>query len=382
MKVTVAIDSFKGSLSTFQAGNAVSDGIKRVFFDADVKICPLADGGEGTVEAVIGAMNGEMVEVIVHNPIGELIKSSYGITSTKTAVIEMASASGLTLIEEKDRNPLYTTTYGVGELIKDAIEKGCRKFLIGIGGSATNDGGIGMLQALGFEFLDSKGKQVGFGAIGLKDIVKIKTDNALKELSECEISVACDVTNTLCGEYGCSRVFGPQKGATDDMIADMDIWLGKYADLTKIVIPSADASIAGTGAAGGLGFALLAYLNATLKSGVDLIINETGIEEHIQNADIVVTGEGRLDGQSYMGKAPIGIAKLAKKYKRNVIAFSGCVTDDAVKCNEYGIDAFFPILRAPCTLDEAMDCENAYKNLADSAEQVFRLLKMTNHSVI
>lgn len=375
MKVTVAIDSFKGSLSTFQAGRAVADGIKRIFSDVDIKICPLADGGEGTVEAVIGAMNGRMVEATVCNPLGLPIKSSYGITSTQTAVIEMASASGLTLIEEKDRNPLYTTTYGVGELIKDAIEKGCRKFLIGIGGSATNDGGIGMLQALGFEFLDENGKQVKFGAIGLKDIVNIKTDNALKELSECEFCVACDVKNILCGEYGCSNVFGRQKGATDEMIIDMDGWLNSYADLTRKVIPSADASIEGTGAAGGLGFAFLAYLNATLKSGVDLVINETGIEEHIKESDIVVTGEGRLDGQSYMGKAPIGIAKLAKKYNKKVIAFSGCVTDDAVKCNEHGIDAFFPILRTPCTLDEAMRKENAYKNLADTTEQVFRLIK-------
>ncbi|MBR5323011.1 MAG: glycerate kinase [Clostridia bacterium] len=375
MKVTVSVDSFKGSLSTFQAGSAVADGIKRIFSDADIKICPLADGGEGTVDAVIGAMNGRTVEATVRNPLGLPIKSSYGITSTQTAVIEMASASGLTLVEEKDRNPLYTTTYGVGELIKNAIEEGCRKFLIGIGGSATNDGGIGMLQALGFEFLDENGKQVKFGAIGLKDIVNIKTDNALKELSECEFCVACDVKNILCGEYGCSNVFGRQKGATDEMISDMDGWLKGYADLTKKIIPSADPSIEGTGAAGGLGFAFFAYLNATLKSGVDLIINETGIEKHIKESDIVVTGEGRLDGQSYMGKAPIGIAKLAKKYNKKVVAFSGCVTDDAVKCNEYGIDAFFPILRTPCTLDDAMKEENAYKNLADTAEQVFRLLK-------
>ena len=378
MKVTVAIDSFKGSLSAFQAGEAVCNGIRRVFPEAEVKICPLADGGEGTVEAVIGAMNGSMVEALVHDPIGKIIKCSYGITSTKTAVIEMASAAGLTLIEEKDRNPLYTTTFGVGELIKDAIDKGCRKFLIGIGGSATNDGGIGMLQALGFEFLDKEGRQVSFGAIGLKDIVEIKTDNAIKELSECEFSVACDVKNTLCGEYGCSRVFGRQKGATDEMIADMDNWLEKYAMLTKAVIPMADAAIEGTGAAGGMGFAFLSYLNGKLKSGIDLVINETGIEAYIEKADIVVTGEGRLDGQTYMGKAPIGIARLAKKYTKPVVAFSGCVTDDAAKCNEYGIDAFFPILKNPCSLEEAMDNENASKNLADTAEQVFRLVKISS----
>lgn len=376
MKVTIAIDSFKGSLSTFQAGEAVAEGVRKVFSDARITVCPLADGGEGSVNAIIAATGGEMVEVAVHDPIGRLINSGYGIIPhTKTAVIEMSAAAGITLIDEKHRNPLNTTTYGVGELILDAISKGCRKFIVGIGGSATNDGGIGMLQALGFEFLDKNGKQVSYGAKGLKDIVKIKTDNVSKELEECSFCVACDVKNTLCGENGCSAIYGPQKGATPQMIADMDLWLGQYAKLTKEVFPAADANIPGTGAAGGLGYAFLSYLNAELESGVDLVIKETELEKYIQDTDIVVTGEGRLDGQTYMGKAPIGVAKLAKKHKKHTIAFSGSVTDDAVVCNKHGIDAFFPILRHPCSLQEAIHHDNAYKNLVDTAEQVFRLIK-------
>lgn len=376
MKVTIAIDSFKGSLSTFQAGEAAAEGVRAVYPNAQITVCPLADGGEGTVDAIIAATGGELVEVTVHNPIGELIKSSYGIIPhTKTAIIEMSAAAGITLIDEKDRNPLNTTTYGVGELIADAIAKGCRKFVVGIGGSATNDGGIGMLQALGFAFLDKNGNQVAFGAKGLADIVAIKTDNALKELKQCAFCVACDVNNTLCGENGCSAVYGPQKGATQAMIKDMDAWLGKYAQLTKEVIPTSDANVPGTGAAGGLGFAFLSYLDAALQSGIGLVIKETNLEEHVKDADVVVTGEGRLDGQSYMGKAPIGVAKLAKKYHKPVVAFSGCVTDDAVNCNEHGIDAFFPILRTPCTLQEAMDCKQAYENLKATAQQVFRLIK-------
>ncbi len=375
-EVVIAIDSFKGSLSTFQAGKAISEGIKQVYKDAVITISPIADGGEGTVDAIISAVNGEKIEITVHNPLGEEIKASYGINpATKTAIIEMSAAAGITLIDETERNPLNTTTYGVGEMIMDAIFRGCRNFVIGIGGSATNDGGVGMLQAMGFEFLDENGNQVPFGAKGLKSIVEIKTDKALKELKECSFCVACDVKNTLCGENGCSAIYGPQKGATPEMIRDMDAWLENYARLTKEVVCASDANIPGTGAAGGMGFALLSYLNATLMSGIDLVIKETDLERYIKDADLVVTGEGRLDGQSYMGKAPVGIAKLAKKYNKPVIAFSGCVTDDAVVCNEYGIDAFFPIVRKPCTLEEAMNIDNAYKNLKDTACQVFRLIK-------
>lgn len=375
-KVVVAIDSFKGSLSTFQSGNAIKQGICEVYPDAEVVISPIADGGEGTVDAIVSAAGGEMISVEVTNPLGKKIKASYGVVQkTKTAIIEMSASAGITLIDETERNPLITTTYGVGEMIKDAIEKGCRKFVIGIGGSATNDGGIGMLQALGFEFLDNEGNQVSLGAKGLKDIVCIKTDNAIKELGECEFCVACDVENTLCGENGCSAVYGPQKGATPEMIKNMDEWLLKYSELSKEVLPDSDATAPGTGAAGGMGFALMSYLNGKLESGINLVIKETELEKHVKDADIVITGEGRLDGQSYMGKAPVGVAKLAKKYEKTVIAFSGAVTDDAVKCNEHGIDAFFPVVRKPCTLAEAMDVDNAYKNVKDTVIQVFRLIK-------
>lgn len=376
-KIVIAIDSFKGSLSTFEAGKAIEEAAKEVYENVEVSISPIADGGEGTVEAIISATNGKLVRTVVCNPLGEKIEATYGfIPHTKTAIIEMSAAAGITLISESERNPMNTTTFGVGEMILDAISKGCRKFVIGIGGSATNDGGVGMLQALGFEFLDENGKQVLLGAKGLKDIAVIKTENAFKELKECYFCVACDVKNILCGENGCSAVYGPQKGATPEMIRDMDSWLEKYAQLTKKVIQASDANIPGTGAAGGLGFAFMSYLNATLESGIELVMKETELESYIKDADIVVTGEGRLDGQSYMGKAPVGVAKLAKKYNKPVIAFSGCVTEDAITCNEHGIDAFFPIVRKPCTLDEAMNIDNAYKNLKDTAYQVFRLIKI------
>lgn len=379
-KIVIAIDSFKGSLDTFCAGKAIEEGAKQVYENAQVVISPIADGGEGTVDAIVSATNGAKIEVDVCDPLGKRIKTTYGIIpDRKTAVIEMSAAAGITLISENERNPLNTTTYGVGEMIKDAIIKGCRKFIIGIGGSATNDGGVGMLQALGFEFLDGCDNQVTHGAKGLEHIVKIRTDKAMKELCECSFCVACDVKNVLCGENGCSAIYGPQKGATPEMIKDMDKWLENFAKLTKEVIPESDAEFPGTGAAGGMGFAFLSYLNATLESGIELVIKETGLENHIKDADIVITGEGRLDGQSYMGKAPVGVAKLAKKYQKPVIAFSGCVTEDAVACNDYGIDAFFPIVRTPCTLKEAMDCDNAFKNLKDTAYQVFRLIKLINN---
>ncbi len=376
-KVVIAIDSFKGSLTTFQAGKAVAEAVKDVYPDAQSIVSPVADGGEGTVDAIISATNGEMVKVTVSNPLGKKIEATYGlIPDTKTAVMEMSQAAGITLLEESQRNPMDTTTFGVGEMILDAITKGCRKFVIGIGGSATNDGGVGMLQALGFAFLDKSGNQVSLGAKGLRDIVDIRTENAVKELNECSFSVACDVKNVLCGENGCSAVYGPQKGATPAMIGDMDLWLGNYAALTKSVIPDADANVPGTGAAGGMGFALRTFLGAKLESGIGLVIRETGLESHIIDADLVVTGEGRLDGQSSMGKAPVGVASLAKKYRKPVIAFSGSVTEDATGSHTYGIDAFFPIVRKPCTLNEAMQVENAYQNLRDTAYQVFRLIKI------
>ena len=315
MKTVIAIDSFKGSLSSLKAGEAISEGIKEVYKDALVKVCPIADGGEGTSYAMTLAMGGEMVTAKVHGPLGDIIESSYGyVEKEKLAIIEMSAASGITLIKEKQRNPLNTTTFGVGELILDAVKKGCRRFIVGIGGSATNDGGVGMLQALGFEFLDENNNQVEFGAKGLEKIKDIKADKVQKELKECEFLVACDVKNVLCGENGCSKVYGPQKGATPEMIEDMDLWLKNYAELTKKVFPTSDDKMEGAGAAGGLGFAFCSYLGAKLKSGIELVLKEIKLEEEIKNADFVITGEGRLDGQSYMGKAPVGVASLAKKY--------------------------------------------------------------------
>ncbi len=375
MNVIIAIDSFKGSLSSFEAGSAVKDAVLRLDKTADVTVKPLADGGEGTVEALASAGNCETIEITVNGPLLKPVKAKYCILkATNTAVIEMAAAAGITLVSAEERNPLNTTTYGVGELIKDAIARGCRRFIVGIGGSATNDGGTGMLSALGFEFLDKENGPIPFGAKGLKDLCTIKTDKVISELKECVFNVACDVTNPLCGEKGCSAVFSPQKGGTTEMIRDMDGWLNSYAKIAKTVSEKADPNASGAGAAGGIGFAFLAFLNSTLKSGIKIVLEETELEKYIMEADLVVTGEGRLDSQTVMGKAPIGVAELAKKYGKRVIAFSGCVTEDAEVINEHGIDAFFPILRGVVTLEEALKPENAYKNLAATAYQVFRLI--------
>ncbi len=378
MKVVVAIDSLKGSLSSLEAGNAIKNGILKAIPDANVLVRPVADGGEGTVEALTLGMGGRLETIEVTGPLGKPVSCIYGIIDeSKTAIIEMSGAAGITLVPESNRNPLNTTTYGVGEVIKDAIDKGCRHFIVGIGGSATNDGGIGMLQALGYGMLDRDGKQVLYGANGLKEIETITDDNVILELKECSFRVACDVTNPLCGELGCSAVFGPQKGADDAMIKAMDMWLAHYAKLTSGKYKKANANQAGTGAAGGLGFAFLAYTNAVLESGIKIILEETKLESYIKDADIVVTGEGRLDGQTVFGKAPMGIANIAKKYNKTVIAFAGSVAPDAKACNEHGIDAFFPILRSVLTLSEAMEPAVARKNMEATAEQVFRLIQYT-----
>jgi glycerate kinase len=375
MKAVVAIDSLKGSLSSMEAGNAIAEGIYRADAEAKVEVRPLADGGEGTVDALVQGMNGSLRKVRVTGPLGDKVDAAYGIIEeAKMAVIEMSAAAGITLVPDEKKNPLFTTTYGVGEMIWDAIEKGCRKFVVGIGGSATNDGGIGMLQALGYDFLNSKGNAVPYGAKGLEDLAEIRKEHVLPELAQCEFKVACDVTNPLCGPLGASAVYGPQKGATPEMVREMDQWLADYAKLAANCSERADAEHPGTGAAGGLGFAFLTFTNAVLESGIKIVLEETKLEQYIQDADIVITGEGRLDGQTAMGKAPVGVAKLAGKYKIPVLAFAGSVTKDARKCNEEGIHAFFPILRGITTLEDAMDAENARRNLMETVEQVFRLI--------
>lgn len=373
MKVLVAIDSFKGSLSSWQAGQAVRDGVLKAIPEAKIHISPLADGGEGTVEALTQAMSGQIKKIEVTGPLSKKVWAEYGISS-ETAIIEMAAAAGITLISDKERNPLLTTTFGVGEIIKDAIAKGCRRFIVGIGGSATNDAGLGMLQALGCKFLDKDGCQVPFGAQALELIEYIDDSQMIPELKDCCFRIACDVTNPLCGEKGCSAVYGPQKGATPQMVERMDKAIRRYATLVKSIRPSADPDMPGTGAAGGLGFAFLSFTNASLEPGTQIVLQETTLEQHIKQADVVVTGEGKLDSQTVMGKAPIGVARLAKAHSKRVIAFSGCVSSDASVCNEHGIDAFFPIVRRACSLEEAMLQDNAYNNLRDTAEQVFRLI--------
>ncbi len=377
MKVAVAIDSLKGSLTSLEAGEAIRKGVLRAYPDAEVAVRPLADGGEGTVEALALGMGGRTEKITVTGPLGKPVECVYGIVdSTGTAIVEMSGAAGITLVPDEQRNPMHTTTYGVGQVIKDAIAKGCRRFIVGIGGSATNDGGVGMLQALGFGMLDGAGRQVALGAKGLKDLEQITDTDVIPALKECTFRVACDVTNPLCGPLGASAVYGPQKGADGDMVQEMDGWLSDYADLAARSFPKADKQHPGTGAAGGLGFAFLTFTNAVLESGIQIVLDETRLEEYVKDADIVVTGEGRLDSQTVMGKAPSGVADVAKKYGKPVIAFSGCVTEEARTCNAGGIDAYFPILREVVTLEEAMAHENAEKNMVDTAEQVFRLVKI------
>lgn len=376
MKITIAIDSLKGSLSSMEAGLAARDGIKKVIPSAEIHVRPLADGGEGTVEALAEGMNGKLHSVQVTGPLGAPVECSYCIIENEsTAIIEMSGAAGITLVPVADRNPLYTTTYGVGEVIEDAIKKGCRKFIVGIGGSVTNDGGIGMLQALGYGFYDKEGEPVVWGAKGMEHLETIDAENALPELKECKFYVACDVTNPLCGENGCSAIYGPQKGATPEMILEMDQWLSDYAKLAKKSFPKADPLVPGTGAAGGMGFAFLTFTNAVLEPGISIVLRETKLEEYIKDSDLVITGEGRLDGQTAMGKAPAGVAALAKKYNKTVIGVAGCVNEDAGACNECGIDAFFPILRSVVSLEEAMDKENAKNNMEKTVEQIIRLWK-------
>jgi len=378
MKAIVVIDSLKGSLSSIEAGIAIKEGVLRVYPDADVLVRPLADGGEGTVEALTTGLGGNIEKVKVTGPAGKEVIAEYGIIKeTNTAIIEMSAAAGITQVSDGERNPLNTTTFGVGEMIADAMEKGCRNFIVGIGGSATNDGGIGMLSALGFEFLDKDGNSVGIYGRDLKNIAMISNENVNPNLSECNFSIACDVTNPLCGEMGCSNVYGPQKGATPDIVSEMDSWLREYAKVAAEIFPDTDPDFPGAGAAGGLGFAFKTFLSGKLEPGIDLILSKTNLEDYIKDADIVVTGEGRLDFQTAMGKAPVGVAKLAKKYKKPVIAFAGCVTKDAGECNKNGIDAFFPILREVVTLKDAMDKENAAQNMTLAVEQAFRAINIT-----
>ncbi len=375
MNVMILIDSFKGSMTSMEAGNAAKDGILRVHPDANVTVRPLADGGEGTTDALIEGLGGEKIELSVTGPMGTPVNAYYGVLADKTtAVMEMAQAAGITLVDADKKNPGVATTYGVGEMIKDAVERGCRKFIIGIGGSATNDGGIGMLKALGVKFLTKDGEDAGEGADALGKIHFVSLEHLMPELKECDFQIACDVNNPLCGETGATYIYGKQKGVTEDRMPLVDADMKHYAKITAERIGEDYSEKEGAGAAGGLGFAFVSYLSAKLVPGIELILDVINFREDVKGADIVITGEGRLDLQTAMGKAPVGVAKEAKKHGCKVLAFAGSVTKEAVACNENGIDAFFPIVRGVCTLKEAMDNETARANLSDTVEQVFRLL--------
>lgn len=373
MKVVIAIDSFKGSLSSMEAGNAAKAGIRRAC-SAEIIVKPLADGGEGTTEALVEGLGGRYVSAEVTGPLGEKTNARYGILRDgQTAVLEMAEAAGITLVDREELDPYRATTYGVGEMILDAVKRGCRRFIIGIGGSATTEGGAGMLQALGYGITDGDGKPIRHGIRDLDQIAHIFMENVPEVLKECQFQIACDVKNPLCGETGAVWVYGPQKGVREEDKRIFDRKLQHFAEKTAEYTGTDHRLTEGAGAAGGLGFAFLSYLpNVELRPGIDIVIEATGLEQELKDADLVITGEGRLDFQTAMGKVPVGVARLAKRYGIKVLAFAGSVTKDAAECNSAGIDAFFPIVRGVTTLEEAMDPENAKENMVLCVEQVFR----------
>ncbi len=373
MKVVIAIDSFKGSLSSMEAGNAAKAGIRRAC-SAESIVKPLADGGEGTTEALVEGLGGRYVSAEVTGPLGEKTNARYGILRDgQTAVLEMAEAAGITLVDREELDPYRATTYGVGEMILDAVKRGCRRFIIGIGGSATTEGGAGMLQALGYGITDGDGKPIRHGIRDLDQIAHISMENVPEVLKECQFQIACDVKNPLCGETGAVWVYGPQKGVREEDKRIFDRKLQHFAEKTAEYTGTDHRLTEGAGAAGGLGFAFLSYLpNVELRPGIDIVIEATGLEQELKDADLVITGEGRLDFQTAMGKVPVGVARLAKRYGIKVLAFAGSVTKDAAECNSAGIDAFFPIVRGVTTLEEAMDPENAKENMVLCVEQVFR----------
>ena len=378
MNVVVAIDSFKGSLSSWECGQAAAEGVKKALSAANVRVFPVADGGEGTITALCDGLNGTIRQKRVIGPLGEQVVARYGVLPDGTAVIEMAEAAGLTLVKKELRNPLNTTTYGVGELIAAAALEGCRDFIAGIGGSATNDGGLGMLSALGVKFFTEDGKRAGIFGRDLSHITAVDISELMPTLRNCRFKIACDVTNPLCGERGCSAVFAPQKGATEQIVRDMDSWLKNFATVCEKATGKFGAAIAeGAGAAGGLGFALAVFLSGETERGVNIVLRASGIETAMADADVVITGEGCLDEQSAMGKAPVGIAALAKKINPAVVvvAVCGAAKPEAAKIHAHGIDAYFPILAAPCPLAEAMDKGVAQMNLQRTAEEIIRLLE-------
>lgn len=368
MKVVIAMDSFKGSLSSAAAGEACREGLLRAVPETDARVFPIADGGEGTMDVFLG-LGMERREAEVTGPLGEKMTAGY-CAGDGRAFIEMAACAGLPLVPPEKRNPLNTTTRGVGELIGAALDGGAREIYLGIGGSATSDCGLGMLSALGFGFFGEDGAPCSDRGRDVANVARIDGSHADRRLSVCRFIVACDVTNPLFGPNGAAHIFAPQKGASPEDVEFLDAAAEKFAALRS----GNNAPLPGAGAAGGLGFALKEFLNAALVPGIDFVLDAVGLEEEVRDAGLVITGEGRLDGQSVMGKAPSGVARRAKKYGVPVLALAGGVGSGAEACNQAGIDAYFSVVPGPCTLSEAMDAETARKNLSRTAEQAFRLL--------
>lgn len=373
MRVLVASDSFKGSLSSIGVGEAVTEGIRKVYPLADVRIIPIADGGEGTVEALVTAGRGRYLKKAVSSPLGEPIEAVMGLLPDGTAVIEMAAASGLPLVPKDKRNPLRTTTRGTGELIKAALDEGAGKILIGIGGSATNDGGAGVAQVLGARLLDSQGREISPGGAALANLDVIDVSRLDPRLQDVDIAVICDVDNPLCGPRGASTVYGPQKGASPDMVRQLDQNLNHFAEVINRQLGRDIRNIPGAGAAGGLGGGLLAFTKAELKSGAEAVLDTIRFDEMVCDYDLVITGEGRIDAQSAYGKVPKGVGTRAQKQGKPVIAIVGSLGEGAEVMYEYGLQAIVPIVNRPMTLEEAV--EHAYELVVQAAERVSRLLQ-------
>lgn len=369
MKIVIAPDSYKESLSASEVAQAIEKGFREIFPDAQYVSVPVADGGEGTVEAMIAATHGSAHSALVTGPLGEKVNANWGMSGDgKTAFIEMAAASGLALVPPEKRNPLITTSRGTGELILQALDSGASNIIIGIGGSATNDGGAGMVQALGAKLCDANGTEIGYGGGSLNTLNTIDVSGLDPRIKHCVIRVACDVTNPLVGEQGASRIFGPQKGATEPLILELDRNLAHYADIIKKSLGVDVKNVPGAGAAGGMGAALMAFLGAELKSGIEIVTQALNLEEHIHDCTLVVTGEGRIDSQSIHGKVPVGVANVAKKYHKPVIGIAGSLTRDVGVVHQYGIDAVFSVLTSIGTLEEAF--RGAFDNIYRASRNI------------
>lgn len=377
MNVVVAMNEFKSSASAMDMGNACKEGILKVYNDAKVTVLPMADGGDGTTEALAYGMNAKFVnDIEVMGPMGNKVKASYAVDdNTNTAIMAMSSAAGIKYVKKEDRDPMKATTYGVGELIKHALKNGYKNIILGMGGSATVEGGIGMMQALGYGMIDKNGKQVSFGAVGMRDIEKIDTKNALDELKDANILILTDVKSVLYGKEGAVYLYGIQKGVKENELSIVDEWLKKYAEVVNNTGKKIDVDYPGIGSCTGLALPLMSLCNAKMELGGPVVIKTNHIEDAIKDADIVVTGEGQIDDQTPRGKAPIQIAEIAKKYNKIVIDFSGRIGKGANKNNEAGIDAYFSIIQNILEKDEVKNKENAKENMTNMAEQIFRLIR-------